>query len=136
MVTEAINSEKSWDEIKDLLWLKLCNGNIHTYTLCFMEIQQQGKESLTAYVHQFKTEDQLHLLDATSQMMLLPSESSSKYAHNLATCIYEKGPQMLIDAILEVEKLNAVQQLTAMIITPSTVNMESREEDHCFQHQE
>ena len=23
LVTEAINSDKSWDEIKDLLWLKL-----------------------------------------------------------------------------------------------------------------
>ena len=32
-VTEAITSNKSWDEIKDLLRLKLCNANIHTYTL-------------------------------------------------------------------------------------------------------
>ena len=40
LVTEAINSDKSWDEIKDLLWLKLCNADIHTYTSCFMEIQQ------------------------------------------------------------------------------------------------
>ena len=40
LVTEAITSNKSWDEIKDLLWLKLCNANIHTYTSCFMEIQQ------------------------------------------------------------------------------------------------
>ena len=40
LVTEAITSNKSWDEIKDLLWLKLCNANIHTYTSCFMETQQ------------------------------------------------------------------------------------------------
>ena len=40
LVTEAINSDKSWDEIKDLLWLKLCNADIHTYTSNFMEIQQ------------------------------------------------------------------------------------------------
>ena len=32
LVTEAINSDKSWEEIKDLLWLKLGNANIHTYT--------------------------------------------------------------------------------------------------------
>ena len=32
MVTEAISSNKSWDEIKDLLRLKLCNADIHTYT--------------------------------------------------------------------------------------------------------
>ena len=31
LVTEAINLDKSWDEIKDLLWLKLCNADIHTY---------------------------------------------------------------------------------------------------------
>ena len=33
LVTEAITSNKSWDDIKDLLWLKLCNANIHMYTL-------------------------------------------------------------------------------------------------------
>ena len=31
LVTEAITLTKSWDEIKDLLQLKLCNANIHTY---------------------------------------------------------------------------------------------------------
>ena len=31
LVSEAINSEKSWVEIKDLLCLKLCNANIHTH---------------------------------------------------------------------------------------------------------
>ena len=55
LITEAINSDKSWEEIKDLLWLKLCNANIHTYTSCFMDIQQWEKESLAAYVHRFKT---------------------------------------------------------------------------------
>ena len=40
LVTEAINMDKSWDEIKDLLGLKLCNADIHTYTSHFMEIQQ------------------------------------------------------------------------------------------------
>ena len=45
LVMEAINSEKTWDDIKDLLRLKLCNANIHTYTLCFMDIHQREKES-------------------------------------------------------------------------------------------
>ena len=57
-------------------------------------------------------------------------------AHGLATCIYEKGLQTLTDAISKVEKLNAIQQLTATIIPPCTVNMMSEEEDHCFQCQE
>ena len=55
LVIEAISSEKTWDEIKDLLRLKLCNASIHTYTLHFMDIQQ-WEESLAAYVHWFKTE--------------------------------------------------------------------------------
>ena len=48
---EIINSEKSWEEIKDLLRLILCNANIHTYTSHFMDIQQQEKEPLAAYIH-------------------------------------------------------------------------------------
>ena len=55
--------------------------------------------------------------------------------NSLVTCIYEKGQQMLNDAISKVEKLNAVQQLTTMIIPPSTVNIMSNDEDHCFQCQ-
>ena len=44
LVTEAINPDKSWEEIKDLLRLKLCNANIHTYSLHFMDIQQMEQE--------------------------------------------------------------------------------------------
>ena len=43
---------------------------------------------------------------------------------------------MLTDAISEVEKLNGAQQLTGTIITPSTVNVMSNEENCCFQCQE
>ena len=59
-----------------------------------------------------------------------------KNVNSLATYIYEKGPQMLTDAILEVEKLNAIQQLTATIIPPFMVNVMSHEEDCCVQCQE
>ena len=55
-----------------------------------------------------------------------------KNVHSLATCIYERGPQMPTDAISKVEKLNAAQQFTATIIPPSMVNVMSHEEDHCF----
>ena len=51
LVTEAITSNKSWDEIRDLVRLKPCNADIHMYTSQFMKIQQQEKESLVAYVH-------------------------------------------------------------------------------------
>ena len=56
IITEDIMLGHSWIDIKDLLWLKLCDTDIHTSISCFMEIQQQEKESLAAYIHQFKTE--------------------------------------------------------------------------------
>ena len=43
---------------------------------------------------------------------------------------------MLADAIAEVEKLQATQQLIPTLIPSSTVNVMSHEEDHCFQCQE
>ena len=49
-------SGNSWDNIKDLLQLKICNSDIHTSISCFIEIQQRKKESLAAYTHWFKTE--------------------------------------------------------------------------------
>ena len=54
----------------------------------------------------------------------------------LATQVYEKGPQTLADAIHEVEKLQATQQLTATLTPSSTVNVMSYEEDQCFQCQD
>ena len=128
LVPEAINSDKSWDEIKDLLQLKLCNANIHTYTLYFMEIQPWEKESLAAYVHQFKTEAKRcnFTNDAAAIRIFI---KGLKNAHSLPSHIYEKGSQTLTDAISEVKKLNGIQQLTTMIIPPSTVNMMSHEED-------
>ena len=39
LITEAIISGKSWDDIKDVLQLKICNSNIHTSISHFMEIQ-------------------------------------------------------------------------------------------------
>ena len=132
---EAINSDKSWEEIKYLQQLKLCNTNIHTYTSHFMDIQWQEKESLAAYIHRFKTEAKR--FNFTNDAATIRNfVKGLKNAHSLATHIYEKGPQKLTDAILEVEKLNAAQQLMAMIIPPSRVNVMLIEEDCYFQCQE
>ena len=100
-----------------------------------MEIQQQEKESLAAYVHQFKTEaKRYNFTNYTARIRIFIK--GLKNAHSLATHIYEEGPQMLSDVISEVEKLNAVQQLTATITPPSMVNMMLNSEDNCFQCQE
>ena len=99
-----------------------------------MEIQQQEKESLAACIHQFKTEAKRcnFTNDATIIRIFIKGLENT---HSLAICIYEKGPQTLSDTISKVEKLNAVQQMTTMIIPPFTANM-SNDEDHCFQCQE
>ena len=54
LISEALTSQKTWEEIKDSLCLKISNADIYTATRCFMDIQQSDKESLAAYVHQFK----------------------------------------------------------------------------------
>ena len=43
LISEALNSDKSWVEIKDLLHLKFCNLDIHTSVSHFMEIQQRQR---------------------------------------------------------------------------------------------
>ena len=126
---EAINSGKSWEEMKDLLQLKLCNANIHTYNSCFMDIQQKEKESLTIYIHRSITEaGRCSFTNDTAIIRIFIK--GLKNAHSLATCIYEKGSQTCTDTILEVEKLNATHQLMATIIPPSTVNVMLNEKDY------
>ena len=52
--SEALTSQKTWEEIKDSLHLKISSTDIHTSISGFMDILQSDKESLAAYVHQFK----------------------------------------------------------------------------------
>ena len=102
LISEALNLDKSWDEIKDLLHLKICNLNIHTSVGHFMEIQQNNKESLAAYVHRLKSEAKrcnFHNNAAMIQIFV----KGHKNAHTLASYVYEKGPQTLADAISDVE---------------------------------
>ena len=43
LISEAITSGKSWDGIKDVLCLKICNSDTHTSISHFMETQQKEK---------------------------------------------------------------------------------------------
>ena len=54
LISEALTSQQTWEEIKDSLHLKISNADIHTSISHFMDIQQSDKESLAAYVNQFK----------------------------------------------------------------------------------
>ena len=66
-----------------------------------MEILQKEKESLAAYFHHFKTEaKRCNFTNHTATIRIFIK--GLKNAHTLATRIYEKGPQTLTDAVLEV----------------------------------
>ena len=100
-----------------------------------MDIQQKDKESLAAYIHRFRREAKRCNFTSNAAMIRI-FVKGLKNAHTLAAHVYEKGPQTLADAISEVEKLQAAQQLTATLLPSSTVNVMSNEGDQCFQWQE
>ena len=114
LISEALTSNKTWEEIKDCLHLKNCNSDIHLSVSCFMEIQQNEKDSMAAYVHCFKREASRCKSDNDAANIRIFIKRL-KNAHTLATRVYEKGPQSLADAIKEVEELQAAQQLTATL---------------------
>ena len=135
VISEALNLDKSWDEIKDLLHLKICKLDIHTSVSSCMEIKQKDKESLAAYIHRFKREAKrcnFNNNTATFRIFI----KGLKNANTLPAHVYEKGPQTLADAISEVEKLQAAQQSTTTLLASPTINVMFSEDDKCFQCQE
>ena len=135
LILEALTLHKTWEEIKDSLHLHICNSDIRTSISCFMDIQQKENESLAAYVHCFKPEANRCKFDNDAATIRI-LKKGLKNAHTLATKVYEKGTQSLADAIREVEKHQAAQQLTSTLLPPSSVNIMSSDDDKCFQCQE
>ena len=100
-----------------------------------MDIQQTDKESLATYVHRFKRKANRCKFDndtATIRIFL----KGLKNAHTIATKVYEKDPLTLAEAIKEVEKLQAAQQLTSSLLPASSVITMSSDQEKCFQCQE
>ena len=100
-----------------------------------MDIQQTDKESLATYVHRFKCEANRCKFNndtATIRIFL----KGLKNAHTILTKVYKKGPQTLSEAIKEVEKLQAAQQITSTLLPTSLVNTILSNNDRCFQCQE
>ena len=135
LISKALTAQKSWEEIKDSLHLKISNTDIHTSISQFMDIQQTDKESLATYVHRFKWEASRCKFnnDATTIKIFL---KGLKNAHSIATKVYKKGPQTLTETIKEVEKLQAAQQITSTLLPTLLVNIMSSNNDRCFQCQE
>ena len=135
LISKALTAQKSWEEIKDSLHLKISKADIHTSISQFMDIQQTDKESLVTYVHRFKWEASRCKFnnDAATIRIFL---KGLKNAHTIVTKVYKKGPQTLTEAIKEVEKLQAAQQITSTLLPTSSVNTMSSNNDRCFQCQE
>ena len=91
LISEALNLDKSWDEIKDLLHLKIHNSGIHTSASHFMEVQQNEKESLAAYIHRFKWEaKRCNFYNNAATIWIFVKGLNN--AHTLESHVYEKGP--------------------------------------------
>ena len=135
LITKALTAQKSWEEIKDSLHLKISNADIHTSISRFMDIQQNDKESLATYVHGFTWEASRSKFnnDTTTIRIFL---KGLKNAPIIVNKVYEKTPQTLSKAIREVEKLQAAQQITSTLLPTSSVNTMSSDNDRCFQCQE
>ena len=109
-ISEALTSNKTWEDIKDSLHLKISNSDIHTSISHFMEIQKSitnPKKNPWHHIYiTLKREASRCKFDndgATIRIFI----KGPKNVHTLATRVYEKGPQSLADAIKEVEKLQA-----------------------------
>ena len=103
LITEALTSGKCWEDIKDLLYLKICNSDTHASVSDFIEIHQREKESLAAYIHHFKREaKRFNFTSSAATIRIFVKDL--KNAHTIATQVYEKGPQTLADTISKVEK--------------------------------
>ena len=77
--SEALTLNKTREDIKDSLHLKICNSDIHTSINCFMEIQQKEKESLAACIHHFKREAKRCKFNNDAATIRIFHRSSSMY---------------------------------------------------------
>ena len=123
LLSETLTSNKTLEEIRDSLYLKICNSDIHASVSCLMEIQQKEKDSMAAYIHHFKREASRCKFDNDAAIIRIFIKGLMN-VHTLATRVYEKGPQSLADAIKEVEKLQAAQQLTATTLLLSKCHVQ------------
>ena len=94
-----------------------------------MGIQQKDNETVAAYVHCFKTAAMQHTFENDTVAICIFIKGLW-VMYTTTDMIYEKDHQALSEVIRLVEKLNAAQQLTAML-TPSMVSMVSND-DTCF----
>ena len=90
----STSSWKKLGEHRDILYLKVCNANIHTYTSHFMENSKKDNEILAAYAHHFKREAKrcdFNSYTATIHIFI----KGLWDVHNIVGKVYKKDPQRL-----------------------------------------
>ena len=91
LICKATQTGKCLDEIMGILRLKLCNAYIHTYTSCFMEMQQKDNETLAAYIHCLKTAAKRCTFDNNTAAICIFVKGFQD-AHTTAARIYKERP--------------------------------------------
>ena len=109
--------------MKDVLHLKLCKMNMHTYTLHFMEIQQKDNETLAAYMSSFQDGAKRCDFSSDTVVICIFNQGCLWCTQYHRKGIWKGAPD-LIGGFKLVENLNTAQQVTA-IVSSSTVNMMS-----------
>ena len=95
LICKALQAVKSWGNIWDILHLKLCNANIHTYTSHFMEIQQKENDTLATYINHFKTKaKRCDFSNYTASINIFVK--GLKGAHNIAEKAYKRTPRLYL----------------------------------------
>ena len=102
LISQALQTEKCWDELKGIHWLKFCNANIHTHISCFMEIQQKDNKTLTTFVHHFKATAKWCAFENNTVAIHIFVKAFQD-AHIITAKIYEMDPQTFSEVIRKAE---------------------------------
>ena len=87
LICKAPQAGKYLDDIWDILHLKLCNTKRHTYTSCFIEIQQRDSKTLLAYVHCFQMEAKRYNFNNDTAVICILSRVSGMHTISQQKCI-------------------------------------------------
>ena len=94
LITEALTSDKCWEEIKDLIHLKLQFG------YSYISKSLHGNPTEGHGVSSKREAKRYNLTNNAAMIRILVG--GLKNTHTLTSHVYEEGPQTLVDAINEV----------------------------------
>ena len=99
LITEALTSCKCWDDIKDLLCLKICNSDIHTFVSHLWKYSRKRRNLSQAHIHHFKRgAKRCNFTNSTATIRVFVKDSEMRTCQPLEfmkgtadSCRYYKG---------------------------------------------